>query len=109
MTEPKESEIQKVILDFLRLKGFMAWKNVSTGIAGGGKGKTRFYPMGQKGLADIIALKDSTTLFVEVKREKGKLTEHQKKFLNDVRNAGALGVVARNLDDIIKVLDKYSL
>ena len=100
-----EKDIQKSILDYLRMNGFMAWKSVSTGIAGGGKDKTRFYSMGQKGLSDIIALKDGATIFIEVKTDKGVLTDNQKKFLEDVRRKGAIGIVARSIDDVAKVLE----
>jgi len=95
----KESDIQRDILSYLRLNGFMAWKNHNVGKMPSGKNVTVL-----KGVSDIIALKDSIAVFIEVKTTKGETSEDQKKFLEAVRRHGAIGVVARSISEVEQVL-----
>lgn len=55
---------------------------------------------GHKGLCDLIAVKNSSTVFIEVKAPKGKQSEEQKVFESEIKNAGGTYVLARELDDV---------
>ena len=57
------------------------------------------------GMSDLIVqMKDGRFLAVECKREGVNLEDHQRDFLNEVRQAGGVAFVARNLDDCIRGL-----
>ena len=89
-----ESSIQSHIKHYLMAKGWMVWKNHQS--------------LGSyKGLADLTAIRNGIIIFIEVKTEKGKLSEHQKQFRDDIIRNGGNFFVARSLDDIIKITQKY--
>src|SRR5690554_1565427 len=46
-------------------------------------------------------------LFIEVKTKKGRLTESQKEFLNNVYQAGYKAEVAFGADELIKIIKEY--
>jgi len=105
MTELKEADIQKDILNYLRLNGFMAWRNNTTGVYSAKLGHYIKSGSGTlKGVSDIIALKNGAILFLEIKTKTGKLSDNQKQFLKDVKKHGAIGLVARSISDVEKVL-----
>lgn len=86
MTE--ETKIKKQIKDYLNLKRVFWWWNVQ------GLGSFR-------GLPDLMAVKDGKIYGIEVKTEKGKLSENQKEFLGTFEARGGVPVVARKLEDVI--------
>jgi len=55
---------------------------------------------GHKGLCDIIAVKNGSTAFIEVKSAKGKQTEEQKIFESRIRNAGGIYILAKSISDV---------
>lgn len=100
----KESEIQKGILDYLRMNRIMAWRNNSGAIKVG----DRFIRMGQKGMPDIIGvLQGGRMLAIEVKTAIGRVSPEQEEMLLRLKNAGALAFVARSLDDVISNLLRH--
>ena len=94
----KETEIQKAILDYLRLKGRFFWRNNS------GAFKTEsggFYRVGTAGAPDIIGCVDGKFVGLEVKTEKGKLSVDQQAFARGLRTAGGAFHLVRSIDDVI--------
>jgi hypothetical protein len=94
----KETEIQKAILDYLRLKGRFFWRNNS------GAFKTErggFYRVGTAGAPDIIGCVDGKFMGIEVKTAKGKLSADQQEFARGLRMAGGAFHLVRSLDDVI--------
>lgn len=86
----RESEITRAILACLRAAGVMAWKNWSGPMT----------PI--RGIADILGiLPGGRFLAIEVKTPRGRLTEHQERFLEQVRRHGGTALVARSVDDVI--------
>jgi hypothetical protein len=60
-----------------------------------------------KGVPDICALKDNKLYLIEAKSKKGKLSEHQKKFMEqavDVCPQTVVAIVAYSLDDVMTYL-----
>ena len=91
----KESEIQKAVIDYLRLKGWFVWKNNQAGIY---KKETGSYiPLQVKGVADLTAIKDGKVVFIEVKTGKGKLSDHQEAFRKAIVKAGGFYVISRGV------------
>ena len=97
----KERDLQKTILDYLRLKKCLVFKHVSTGIRIQGKHFIPF-PMGEKGISDIIGCtKKGQFLACEVKMKGNKATPAQFKFLKEVEEHGGIAILANSLDDVI--------
>lgn len=103
----RESEIQKAILDLLRMKyKIFCWKSNNVGVYI--KAKNAYMPAGIKGVSDIIGLLDNGRfLAVEIKKPKCHPTKYQKEFLAKVNKKGGLGFVARSIDDVEKELQRY--
>jgi len=57
-----------------------------------------------KGIADILGIWEGRPLAIEVKTKKGRVTDHQRKFLDCVRRNGGIAFVARSIDDVIEGL-----
>jgi len=101
MQKEKEQDIQKSIIDYLRLKKYVVFKHHSTGFAVR-DGKIAPFRYGEKGISDIIACSTKGTFVaIEVKRAKGKPTTEQLDFLRDVIRNGGIGILAFSLDDVI--------
>jgi penicillin-binding protein-related factor A (putative recombinase) len=59
-----------------------------------------------RGVADILGIWNGRPLAIEVKTPTGKVSPHQKAFLDEWRKAGGIGFVARSWEDCVKELDK---
>jgi len=55
---------------------------------------------GQKGLCDLIAIKNGMVVFIEVKAENGKQSDEQKVFEAKINSAGGTYILARSIDDV---------
>ena len=105
-----EKEIENEILDYLNLRtrGFF-WKNQSVGIYDPRKKvfrKTRNRHH-VRGVSDIIGVFPSGQFVaIEVKTKKGRVSQHQKFFLDNINYMGGIAFVARSLDDVITVFSK---
>ena len=60
--------------------------------------------MSEKGVSDIIGCYEGTFFAIEVKTQKGVITEHQKDFLRRVEEAGGIAIVARSCEDVVEAL-----
>ncbi len=82
-----EGQIQKEVKQYLQWTGWFVFKNHQT--------------LGSyKGIADLTAMKKGRTLWIEIKRPKGKLSVHQEKFKADIEKCGGEYLVIRSLDEI---------
>lgn len=72
----KESDVQRQILDYLKLKGI-------------------FHP-------DIICVINGQYVGIEVKAAKGKQSEHQKDFQQTLEAAGGKYILAYSLEDVLE-------
>lgn len=86
-----ETSTKIAIKDYLNLKRVMWWYN----LAGIGA---------HKGLPDLFALHNGVLYGIEVKAPKGKVSDHQADFLVQLNRAGAVPIVARSLDDVMRVI-----
>jgi hypothetical protein len=85
----KESDITKQIRDYLNLRHIFHWKNWS------GLGSL-------PGIPDIIGvIPGGRMLLIEVKTERGRLSEKQKEFIEKAQKQGALAFVAKCIEDVI--------
>lgn len=86
-----EREITKAIRGTLKVLGIFHWKVLQ------GLGST-------PGVPDILGIFDKKMLAIEVKTEKGKLSDHQQRFLDRINREGGIAFVARSIDDVINGL-----
>ena len=102
-----EKQIQAIILDYLRLRKVFCWRQSSGAFkteAGG------FYHIGVVGAPDIFAVKKTAlgnlmcgqVYGIEVKSEKGVLSDNQKNFQLDFEKAGGIYIIARSIEDVQK-------
>lgn len=88
-----ENNITKAIRQYLRIRGIEHFKHW------GG-------PMSEPGVADLICCWKGRYLAIEVKTEKGAITDKQKNFLERISRAGGISIVARSVDDVIRVIEQ---
>jgi Holliday junction resolvase len=87
-----EADITKAIRSLLDAYGIFHWKQWQG-------------PMSQpKGVSDIIGIYRGKFLAIEVKTERGKLTDAQRAFLDRVNREGGIAFVARSVEDVIREL-----
>lgn len=118
MKAPSETQLVKACLEYLRLRGVMAWRNNSGATPYKGKdGKGRFVRYGLKGSSDILGVIPLTVsgdgdrergrfLGVEVKVPGKGPTEDQKQFLQNVTAAGGVALVVHSVDELKRDLDE---
>lgn len=106
MKSPRESDIQRSILDYLALLRILCWRNNSGAVALGEGKSRRYVRYGQKGSSDILGVlpPSGRLLCIEVKRPGNRPTEHQTAWLERMRAAGAVCVVAYGIEDVQRVL-----
>jgi Holliday junction resolvase len=78
-----EQQIQTKIIKKLEKDGFYVLKLIKTN---------------KNGIPDLLAIKNNECLFIEVKREDGKLSEVQKYRLNELKEKGIKAVVAYGIN-----------
>lgn len=106
--KPLEKDIQRDILQMLRVHPKVAWaERMNTGAHPlEHNGKKRFVRYGFVGLSDIIGqLKSGEFLALEVKRPGNTPTAAQHAFLDSVSAAGGVSGWADNLDDAIRIVE----
>lgn len=106
----KESEIQKSILEYLKLRGIFVWANKTQGT---------YDPVRKvfrrnttiRGVSDILGIMPVKSIkhagrfiALEVKTSKGKTNPYQEQFLSKVIENGGIGEVVRSIEDVDKIL-----
>jgi len=99
-----EANIQKAILDYGKIKGIpMRRMNVI-----GTPTKDGFRPSPNKGMADIhcefFVAGLPISLWLEIKNKRGKLSQSQCNFRDDVNSYGGFYFVVRSIEDVEKAL-----
>jgi len=100
----KESDIQKSILSYLKANGHLVWRTHTGPLLGYG-GRRLTNPL--KGYPDISGVhrsKPGHLFVIEVKSEKGVMSQEQISWRESLIKAGATHIVARSLEDVIKQL-----
>lgn len=105
-----EQQIQKSILDYLRIRKIWHRRMNSGVMASSYKGKKSFTRFGTPGMADILAMyqpvncdypsSHQRVLWIEVKAPKGKQSEAQLEFQSEVEGQGHAYILAKSIDDV---------
>ena len=98
----KESDLQKLILDYLAARKIFHFRNNSGAMQKEYKGKSYFMRFGCPGSPDIVCCINRQFVGIEVKGEKGKQSEVQKVFENSLIDSGGKYILAYNLEDVIE-------
>ena len=106
-----ERDIQRGCLEWLSAKGVLSWRSNQIPVPLKDGGFRKF--AGLKGVADILGIVRQDVMLldrsiipmgvflaVEVKGPKGKLSEEQEWFLEEVRRRGGIGLCVRSVDDL---------
>jgi hypothetical protein len=94
-----EQGIQKQILEYLRWRHIVCWKNNTAGIYV--KARNTYIPSHAPGVSDILGvLPGGRFLGIEVKAPKGRVSPHQQQFIDTINQAGGLAFVAYSVDDV---------
>jgi hypothetical protein len=101
-----EAQIQHAIMEYLTAKRIFFWRNNSGVMRAGATAhdKGRFVRFGAVGSPDIIALHGGRLYGIEVKSPTGRLSEAQKSFGAKIEANGGTYVVARSVDDVMRVI-----
>ena len=108
---PREVDIQKVILDALRMHPMVARierTNTGAGRLLGPNGAGRFVRFGFPGQADLTGTStDGKTIAIEVKRPttRSSVTDEQRRYLQTVRDAGGLAGVATCYEEAAAIVE----
>jgi hypothetical protein len=88
-------------LKALSLNGYHVWRQNNGGVYDPVK-KVFRRNSSTPGVSDIIGFHKKTGVFVavEIKAGKDKLSPYQERFLADVKKAGGVAMVVRNMDDV---------
>lgn len=106
MRDATEQEIQRTIIDYLKIKKYVVFKHRNVGIYKQDTGSYIPLPCGEKGISDIIAC-SPTGVFtaIEVKKRGGKPSPDQLDFLARVKANGGVGILAYSLDDVLATFE----
>lgn len=101
-----EAFTQKAILDYLRSRGYVCWRNNTGGRPWNDKfGKSRVMTFGFKGSGDILGLtKEGRFFTIEVKRRGKKPTPEQIEFMDRILQSNGIAILAYSVDDVISRL-----
>lgn len=109
MPKTDTNALTKSVIDWLRWKGILAWRNNNGAVFDPKRGIHRKPPPGAlKGVPDILGiLPDGTFLGVEIKTGKDKLSPEQNDFLNQAIIRGAVAFEARTLECVQQRVDNF--
>ena len=104
MNTIKEKDIQLAICNYLSLKKYFFWRQNTVPVINHNTGNFRAMPKYSKtGVPDIILVKNGLFIGLEVKRPQGKQSDNQKKFQEELENAGGKYYLVTSLDDVLNI------
>ena len=99
----KEADALREILRYLKLAGIFHIR-VNQGGVPLHDGSGRYRPGPTRGVSDVHIILDGKAGWIEVKSDKGRLSDAQAEFLAAVERAGGIAIVARSAKDVESVL-----
>ena len=99
----KEADVLRAVLDYLTVRKVFHFRINNTGIYDPKKGVFRKPGNIMAGVSDIICLKDSKMICLEIKSPDGILSPNQIIFSQKISWNGGLYFTVRSVDDVIKI------
>jgi|SRR5579859_1485505 len=109
-----ETALVRSCLDFLALKGIVAWRNNTQGVFDPVRGRFRTFT-GRKGVSDILGIMPlgsrlaGRLIAVECKIGRNVPSKEQHAFLADVKAHGGIALVVYSVDELIIALNRILL
>ena len=107
-----EAQIQKLILQLAAAKRILMFRINVIGTPLHKKGVTVYRPSTNKGMADIhcqvLVNNIPVSVWLEVKRKRGKLSMYQEAFRDSVQAAGGYYFLVRSIEDVELALAEVS-
>jgi hypothetical protein len=100
----KESELKRLILDWLSLHRFFHWRNNTGAYSARYKGKERFIRFGDKGSPDIFVVRRGQCYGLELKVNGNDQSQAQVCWQSEFEAAGGKYAVIRELRDVENLL-----
>ena len=97
-----EDNLQRAIVKYLRFKNILVFAVPNGGSRKAREGHNLKLSGVLAGVSDLIMLLPNRAVFIELKTDKGRQSEYQKKFQEDVQKLGFEYLIWRSLDDCIK-------
>ncbi len=111
LISPYEKDIQRAISEWLDLKKFFFWRSNNIPVFGrNNAGHQTFRALPKytpKGLPDLIIVHEGMFIGLEVKRDGGKLSEHQVIFRDNILQNGGQYYMVSSVDEVIEIMSKY--
>ena len=101
-----EDNIQRAIVRYLRLKGILVFAVPNGGSRNAREAHNLKLSGVLAGVSDLVILMQNRAVFVELKTDKGRQSDNQKKFQQDVEKLGFEYYIWRSIDDCIKFVEK---
>jgi hypothetical protein len=96
-----ENDIVQAIIQYITMLGGVAIRvNSGMRLTQDSNGSTRVFRGAPKGTSDVLFCYRGLFVACEVKTRTGKTSPEQEEFLQRVREAGGMGIVARSIDDV---------
>ena len=100
----KETDAQAAICDYLALRKHLFWRANNVPVFDQARGGYRALPKyTMHGLPDIMVIKDGFFIALEVKTEKGRQSEAQKKFARLCKEHGGEYYVVHNISEVQEI------
>ena len=101
-----EDNLQRAIVRYLRLKGILVFHIPNGGSRNAREAHNLKLSGVLAGVSDLVILMQNRAVFVELKTDKGRQSDNQKKFQQDVEALGFEYLIWRSIDDCIKFVEK---
>lgn len=93
-----EAQLQTLIVDYLRLRGWVVLETYKGSKRGGSVWHT-------KGMPDVYAVRNGRSVWLEVKTREGRVGPEQKAVHEALRNAGVECYVVRSLEEVQRLVE----
>ena len=100
-----EDNLQRAIVRYLRLKGILVFHIPNGGSRNAREAHNLKLSGVLAGVSDLVILMQNRAVFVELKTDKGRQSDNQKKFQQDVEALGFEYLIWRSLDDCINFFE----
>jgi hypothetical protein len=103
--DASETGLVKACLQYMQFQGIYCWRQNTGAMERRHKGKRRFIRFGAPGISDIIGcMPNGKFIAVECKVGRNTLTPSQLAFLQQIREADGIAIVAYSVDDVVEAL-----
>ena len=101
---PSEGQIQKAVLNYLKLRQIPHWRMNVIGIP---KMDGTFRPNSMAGFADVLVLIKGNAVALEIKSPSGRQTQKQKEFQKEFERGQGSYHIVRNVEQVHEIMKTF--